>query len=189
MKLLVLDNYDSFVYNIVHIIRELGYADEMDIVRNDKISLEDAGKYDKILLSPGPGIPSEAGIMLDIIRRYGEEKSILGVCLGHQGIAEVYGAKLFNLPEVIHGRAVAADVIEEDVIFKEVPKRINVARYHSWAIDPASDLNSFVVTAKDIDGNIMAVRHKDYDVRGVQFHPESILTESGKKILENWLKS
>lgn len=161
----------------------------MDIVRNDKISVEDVAKYDKILLSPGPGIPSEAGIMLDIIRKYGEEKSIFGVCLGHQGIAEVYGAKLFNLPEVIHGQAVPAEVIEKDDIFTEVPEKINVGRYHSWSIDPSSDLTNFIITARDIDGNIMAVKHKEFNVRGVQFHPESILTEFGKKMLDNWLKN
>lgn len=189
MKLLVLDNYDSFVYNIVHIIKELGFGENMDIVRNDKISLEEVEKYDKILLSPGPGIPSEAGIMLDIIKKYGPKKSILGVCLGHQGIGEVYGASLINLPEVFHGLAVETKVVGDDILFKELPERFQSGRYHSWAVDPTSNLNNIEVTAVDENGNIMALKHKSYDVHGVQFHPESILTENGKKILENWLRN
>jgi anthranilate synthase component II len=189
MKLLVLDNYDSFVYNIVHIIRELGYAKDMDIVRNDKISLKEVEKYDKILLSPGPGIPSEAGIMQDIIKTYGPKKSILGVCLGHQGIGEVYGASLVNLPEVYHGLAITTKIVNKDRLFDKVPENFKSGRYHSWAINPKSDLSKLVVTATDENGNIMAISHKEYDVKGVQFHPESILTENGKTILENWLKS
>jgi anthranilate synthase component II len=189
MKLLVLDNYDSFVYNIVHIIKELGYGDNMDVVRNDKIKLEEVSKYDKILLSPGPGIPSEAGIMQDLIRKYGPEKSIFGVCLGHQGIGEVFGATLINLDEVYHGLAIKTKVIADDLIFDGVPKTFMSGRYHSWAIDPRSDLKNLVITASDDKGNIMALRHNKYNVRGVQFHPESILTENGKVMLKNWLKS
>jgi anthranilate synthase component 2 len=189
MRLLVIDNYDSFVYNIVHILKELGAGDSMDIYRNNKISLDEVGKYDKVLLSPGPGIPSEAGILLDVVRKYGDKKSILGVCLGHQGIAEVYGASLYNLPEVIHGMAVKDNILEEDTLFKGLPSSFMVARYHSWAVDPSSDLSQLVITSKDDSGNIMSFRHKQYDVRGVQFHPESVLTEHGKKILENWLKA
>ncbi|MBX9852005.1 MAG: aminodeoxychorismate/anthranilate synthase component II [Cytophagaceae bacterium] len=188
MKLLVIDNYDSFVYNIVHIIRELGHATVLDIVRNDKISLKEIEKYDKILLSPGPGVPSEAGIMLDIIKTYGSKKSILGVCLGHQGIGEVYGAKLINLPEVYHGLGITTKVIQKDPIFESMPEQFTSGRYHSWAIDPKSDLNNLVITAVDDKGNIMAIRHKEYDVKGVQFHPESVLTENGKTILDNWLR-
>lgn len=189
MKLLVLDNYDSFVYNIVHIIRELGYGDHMDIVRNDKISLNEVEKYDKILLSPGPGIPSEAGILLDIIKTYGPEKSILGVCLGHQAIGEVYGASLINLSEVYHGLAISTKIVTKDSIFDQVPEQFKSGRYHSWAVNPDSDLSKLVVTAIDDNGNIMALKHKEYDVKGVQFHPESVLTEHGKTILENWLKA
>lgn len=189
MKLLVLDNYDSFVYNIVHIIKELGFGDNMDIIRNDKIALEDVAQYDKILLSPGPGIPSEAGILQDVVRKYGAEKSILGVCLGHQGIGEVYGASLINLDEVIHGQAIPTKLIEKDLLFEGLPERFLTGRYHSWAIDPTSDLSNIVVTSCDDKGTIMSIRHKEYDVRGVQFHPESILTENGKRILENWFKN
>jgi anthranilate synthase component 2 len=188
MKLLVLDNYDSFVYNIVHIIRELGYGDDMDIVRNDKLTVEDVAKYDKILLSPGPGIPSEAGILLDVVRKYGAEKPILGVCLGHQGISEVYGASLYNLPDVLHGVATRTTVTEKDLLFEGLPDSFMTGRYHSWAINPGSDLSNLIVTSKDENGVIMSFRHKKYNVRGVQFHPESVLTENGKKIIENWLK-
>ena len=188
MKLLVIDNYDSFVYNIVHIIRELGHATVLDVVRNDKISLKEIERYDKILLSPGPGIPSEAGIMLDIIKAYGAKKSILGVCLGHQGIGEVYGAKLINLSEVYHGLGIKTKIVQKDPIFDNMPDQFTSGRYHSWAIDPKSDLNNLVITAVDDKGNIMAIRHKEYDVKGVQFHPESVLTENGKTILDNWLR-
>jgi anthranilate synthase component 2 len=188
MKLLVLDNYDSFVYNIVHIIRELGYGDNMEIRRNDKISLDEVRKFDKILLSPGPGVPSEAGILLDVIKKYGPEKSIFGVCLGHQAIGEVYGARLVNLPEVYHGIAIQTELKEEDSIFEGLPSKFRSGRYHSWAIDPESDLSKLKITAVDENGNIMAVSHKEFDVKGVQFHPESILTEHGKRILKNWLE-
>jgi anthranilate synthase component II len=189
MKLLVLDNYDSFVYNIVHIIKELGYGADMDVIRNDKITLDEVSKYDKILLSPGPGIPSEAGIMQELIKKYSPVKSILGVCLGHQGIGEVFGASLINLDEVYHGLAINTKIVADDIIFEGVPKRFMSGRYHSWAIDPKSDLKNLVITAEDEKGNIMAFRHSKYNVRGVQFHPESILTENGKIMLENWLKS
>lgn len=187
MKLLVLDNYDSFVYNIVHIIKELGYGEQMDIFRNDKISPQDVAQFDKILLSPGPGIPSEAGVMLEIIKRYAAEKPILGVCLGHQGIAEVFGASLINLDQVYHGMAVNTMVVKKDTLFNNVPERFVSGRYHSWAIDPSSNLENLEVTAVDEKGNIMAIRHKSQNVKGVQFHPESILTENGKQILLNWL--
>ncbi|HEX8545533.1 MAG TPA: aminodeoxychorismate/anthranilate synthase component II [Cytophagaceae bacterium] len=189
MKLLVLDNYDSFVYNIVHIIKELGFAGNMDVIRNDKISLQEVEKYDKILLSPGPGIPSEAGIMQDLIRQYGPKKSIFGVCLGHQGIGEVYGASLINLPEVYHGLAINTHITNPDIIFEGLPNSFMSGRYHSWAVSPTSDLSQIEVTAVDDNKNIMALKHKTYDVRGVQFHPESILTENGKVMLKNWLKS
>lgn len=189
MKILVIDNYDSFVYNIIHIIRELGYGGELDVVRNDKITIDEVGKYDKILLSPGPGLPSEAGIMQDVIREYGSSKSILGVCLGHQGIGEVYGAGLYNLDEVVHGLATVTQVVEPDLLFEGIPGSFMTGRYHSWAINPSSDLSNLVVTSVDPKGNIMSIRHKEYDVRGVQFHPESVLTDHGKRMLENWLKN
>ena len=188
MKILILDNYDSFTYNLVHIIRELGY--EMDIFRNDKIGLEEVQKYDKILLSPGPGIPDEAGIMKSLVKEYGSSKSILGVCLGHQGIAEVYGAELFNLPTVLHGITSQIKIMmRSENIFLGLPEQFTVTHYHSWAIVPASINGVLEVTAVNDDGLVMAIAHRKYDVRGVQFHPESILTQYGKEIINNWLKS
>ena len=186
MKLLVLDNYDSFTYNLVHIIRELGY--KMDIFRNDKIRLDDVGKYDKILLSPGPGIPDEAGIMKDVIKTYSATKSILGVCLGHQGIAEAFGAKLFNIPNVLHGVTSKATITDKnEKLFKGLPDQFEVCHYHSWAVVAESIPAALTVTATNPDGLVMAISHQKFDVRGVQFHPESIMTEHGKKIMENWL--
>ncbi len=190
MKILVLDNYDSFTYNLVHILRELGYDEQMDIYRNDKISLEDVDRYDKILLSPGPGIPQEAGIMMDVIKTYAPKKSILGVCLGHQGIAEAFQAKLYNMPTVLHGYADKVKLEDESgYLFKAIPQEFNVCRYHSWAVEAASvNKDVLIVTARDPKGEVMGLRHREYDVHGVQFHPESILTEHGKQMLENWLK-
>ncbi len=188
MKILVLDNYDSFTYNLVHIIKELGYGEQMDVIRNDKISLEDVGKYDKILLSPGPGIPEEAGIMMDVIKKYAPEKSILGVCLGHQGIAEAFEAKLYNMPTVLHGYADKVMLQDKDeYLFENVPQEFNVCRYHSWAVEANSVKGDLIVTALDPHGEVMGLRHKTFDVHGVQFHPESILTEHGKQIIKNWL--
>ena len=189
MKILVLDNYDSFVYNLVHIIRALGYGAEMDIIRNDKIAVEEVAKYDKILLSPGPGIPEEAGIMMDLIREYAPTKSIMGACLGHQAIGEVFGAKLVNMDEVLHGIATPNIVQdEEEMLFEGVPNRFTVARYHSWMIDADTVTEELKVTSVDDENRVMGVRHREYDVRGLQFHPESVLTEHGVKIMENWLK-
>ncbi len=186
MKIIVLDNYDSFTYNLVHILRELGYAP--DIFRNDKIRVEEIKKYDKILLSPGPGIPDEAGIMKQVVMEYGATKSILGVCLGHQGIAEVYGAQLYNIPKVLHGVTSRATVLKsQERLFRDVPKSFEVTHYHSWAVVPDSITNELEVTATNDEGLVMALAHRKYDVRGVQFHPESILTEHGKKIMENWI--
>src|SRR6478735_41941 len=188
MKILVLDNYDSFTYNLVHIVRELGYA--MDIFRNDKIELDQVGKYDKILLSPGPGIPDEAGIMKDVIKRYSPSKSILGVCLGHQGIAESFGAKLYNIPNVLHGVTSKASILDKnEKLFKGLPSEIEVCHYHSWAVVPDSLPTELTVTATNPEGLVMAIAHKTFDVRGVQFHPESIMTQHGKKMMENWLTS
>jgi len=190
MKILVLDNYDSFTYNLVHIIRELGYGEQMDIFRNDKIDLEAVGQYDKILLSPGPGIPREAGIMMDVIKRYAPQKSILGVCLGHQGIAEAFLAKLYNMPTVLHGFADQV-MLENDVgyLYDGIPPSFNVCRYHSWAVQTDSvQQEVLVVTARDAKGEVMGLRHQHYDVHGVQFHPESIMTEHGKRLISNWLK-
>ncbi len=188
MKILILDNYDSFTYNLVHIVRELNY--DYDVFRNDKIALEAVGKYDKILLSPGPGIPDEAGIMKALIQTYAASKSILGICLGHQGIAEVFGASLFNIPKVLHGVTSQTSVEDNDeVLFKNVPPTFQVCHYHSWAVSPESLTPDLVVTARNTEGMIMGIRHKKYDVRGLQFHPESIMTPEGPKMMANWLKN
>jgi len=190
MKILVFDNYDSFTYNLVHIIRELGYGEHMDIVRNDKIELEEIGAYDKILLSPGPGVPKDAGLMEGLIAEYASSKSIMGVCLGHQGIAEVFNAKLYNMPVVLHGVTTEARILaSEDYMFNRVPETIKVCRYHSWAVVPETVKGNLEITAVDDDGVVMALKHKNYDVRGLQFHPEAYLTEHGKIIVENWLKN
>ncbi|WP_266361932.1 anthranilate synthase component II [Tellurirhabdus rosea] len=186
MKVLVIDNYDSFTYNLVYLLRELGC--EVDVFRNDKISLEEVGKYDKILLSPGPGIPSEAGIMQDVIRTYAPSKSILGICLGHQGIGEVFGATLENMDDVYHGVAHRISVIRPDEkLFRNVPAEVNVGRYHSWTVVPETMPDDVDITAVDEKGRVMGLAHKVYDVRGLQFHPESVLTDFGKQMLINWL--
>jgi anthranilate synthase component 2 len=186
MKVLVLDNYDSFTYNLVHIIRELGYP--VDIIRNDKISVNEVKKYDKILLSPGPGIPEEAGIMKQVIETYASKKSILGVCLGHQGIAEVFGGELFNIPNVLHGVTSAIEVVDpSDKLFQGIPTSFQACHYHSWAVKADHIPNELTVTATNKDGLVMAIAHKQFDVRGVQFHPESIMTEHGQLMIKNWL--
>ncbi len=188
MKILVLDNYDSFTYNLVHIIKELGY--KVDVIRNDKISVEEVGVYDKILLSPGPGIPEEAGIMHEVIRTYGPTKSILGVCLGHQGIGEVYGSKLTNMDTVLHGFGMETTIVDKTCkLFAGIPEKFITGRYHSWVVDEHALSDQLVLTAIGVDGKIMGLRHKKYDVIGVQFHPESILTENGKLMMKNWLEN
>lgn len=186
MKIVVLDNYDSFTFNLVHLIRELGFQPE--VYRNDKISMDEIGQYDKILLSPGPGIPDEAGIMKDLIREYGPTKSILGVCLGFQGIAEVYAAALFNMPEVLHGVTSITQVLDHsDKLFQNIPSSFEVCHYHSWAVMPESINGVLKITAQNEQGLIMALAHSRFDVRGVQFHPESIMTQHGKQMISNWL--
>ncbi|HMQ00285.1 MAG TPA: aminodeoxychorismate/anthranilate synthase component II [Cyclobacteriaceae bacterium] len=186
MKILVLDNYDSFVYNLVHILRELGH--EPEIYRNDKIEIADVAAFDKILLSPGPGLPDEAGILKAVIRGYGKEKSILGICLGHQAIAEVYGASLFNIPQVLHGVSSETSIVDKaELLFSGIEGNFKVCHYHSWAVDENTLNNDLIVTAKNADGLIMGLRHATYDVRGLQFHPESIMTQHGKKKISSWL--
>jgi anthranilate synthase component 2 len=185
-KILLIDNYDSFTYNLVHLIKSLDY--EVDVYRNDAITIEEAGAYDKILLSPGPGIPSEAGLLLDIVKAYAPTKSILGVCLGHQAIGEVFGAELVNLSEVHHGVASKINITQDDLLFKGLGKSLEAGRYHSWAVSPAGFPDELEITALDDSGEIMALRHKTYDVRGVQFHPESVLTPEGATIMKNWLE-
>jgi len=187
MDVLVIDNYDSFTYNLVHLMQELGA--NVTVRRNDKTTLDEVGTYHKIMLSPGPGIPDEAGLLKEVIRTFGPSKSLLGVCLGHQAIGEVYGGKLFNCSQVWHGVATPVRVVcEQEPLFHNLPQQFGTGRYHSWLV--AADLpESLIPTAVDLDGNIMALRHREHDVRGVQFHPESVLTENGKEIIRNWLES
>ena len=187
MKIIIIDNYDSFTYNLVHLVRSLNV--EVDVVRNDKFKIEDLSCYDKILLSPGPGIPSEAGLLLDVIKAYAGKKPLLGVCLGHQAIAEVFGGTLRNLQNVYHGVATPCRVVADDILFKELPKEFEVGRYHSWVVDRATLPSCLEVTSESHDGEIMSLRHREYDVRGVQFHPESVLTPVGKQIISNWIDS
>jgi len=185
-KILVIDNYDSFTFNLVHLLQECGM--DCTVIRNDKFNIEDVAAFDKILLSPGPGIPEEAGLLMDVIRVYGASKSILGICLGQQAIAEVYGGKLFNLSRPVHGTATPLKVLkQEDVLFDELPDRFMIGRYHSWAVDYEQFPEVLEITAVDDNGVIMALSHKTHDVRGVQFHPESVLSEHGKKMIANWL--
>jgi anthranilate synthase component 2 len=194
MKILVFDNYDSFTYNLVHLVKKI-IGDTVDVFRNDQIPLENVQAYDKIILSPGPGIPSEAGLLLPLIKRYAASKSILGVCLGHQAIGEAFGARLVNLSKVYHGvalpvnittRKTGALIVNAD-LFAGMQDGFMAGRYHSWAIDPEGFPESLEVTATDASGLIMALRHKTFDVLGVQFHPESVLTPDGEKIMRNWL--
>ncbi|MGL1885556.1 MAG: aminodeoxychorismate/anthranilate synthase component II [Reichenbachiella sp.] len=187
MKTLVLDNYDSFTYNLVHIIRELEGDEDLDVFRNDQIALEDVAKYDRILLSPGPGLPKDSGILMDTIKTYAPDKNILGVCLGHQAIAESFGGELYNLPNVLHGIATNVNIKTDDALFKDIPEQFKICRYHSWAVDP-KQTGSIEVTAVDDNNEVMALVHPKYCVRGVQFHPESILTEHGMKMIDNWMK-
>jgi len=187
MKILVFDNYDSFTYNLVHILHEICDA-QIDVIRNDKLRLEDAAVYDKIVLSPGPGIPSEAGLLLDLIRMYAPTKSILGVCLGHQALCEAFGAKLVNLAEVHHGLSEKIFKVASDPLFEGLPESFEVGRYHSWIVSPENLPDCIEVTAVDEEGQIMAIQHKQYKLHGVQFHPESVLTPEGMKIMKNWVE-
>lgn len=184
-KVLILDNYDSFTYNIVHLVNELGV--ETEVYRNDQISLEEVGRFDRIILSPGPGIPCEAGILLQLIKRYAAEKRILGICLGEQAIGECFGAKLENLSEVYHGISTPVYVTASERMFTGLGEQFVVGRYHSWVVSRENLPENLIITAEDAEGRIMALAHKVYDVRGVQFHPESILTPKGNEMMANWL--
>ena len=188
MRILLLDNYDSFVYNLVHIIRELGYGKELEVFRNDKISLDDVEKYDKILLSPGPGIPEEAGIMPELIKRYAPTKSIFGVCLGHQAIGAALGGRVSRAPELLHGKTSQVQHKNEGV-FKDLKSPFRATRYHSLAIENPNFPNDLTITATTESGVIMGVKHKTAPIEGVQFHPESVLTEGGHRLLANWLET
>lgn len=185
MKIVIIDNYDSFVHNLSHAIKELGA--EVTVKRNDQFRLEELEEFDKILLSPGPGVPEEAGLLLDVIRRYAGKKPILGVCLGEQAIGEVYGGKLTNLDEVFHGIQSPVSLTAKDYLFKGLPSTVQVGRYHSWVVDQKDFPDCLEVTAVSEEGYIMALRHRTLDVRGVQFHPESVLTPEGKQMLGNWI--
>ncbi len=205
MKILVFDNYDSFTYNLVHMVEKI-LGEKVDVYRNDQIPLEKVAAYDKIILSPGPGIPSEAGLLLPLIKEYASSKSILGVCLGHQAIGEAFGGKLVNLSTVYHGISTPVKInnrqsaISNEVdaplavhnsrfnLFAGLPEEFEVGRYHSWVVSDENFPEDLEVTAKDANGFIMALQHKTYDVQGVQFHPESVLTPQGEIILRNWLK-
>lgn len=203
MKILVFDNYDSFTYNLVHLVEKITH-DKVDVYRNDELPMEKAKEYDKIILSPGPGIPSEAGMLLPLIKEYAASKSILGVCLGHQAIGEAFGGTLTNLSTVYHGIATGIRLVNRESlvrdhsprtthhapndIFAGLPDEIEVGRYHSWVVDEKGFPEELEIRAKDANNYIMALQHKNYDVQGLQFHPESVLTPDGEKILRNWLK-
>ena len=187
MKIVIIDNYDSFTYNLSHLVKELGA--EVTVLRNDQFELSDLEPYDRIILSPGPGIPSEAGLLLDVIRTYAGKKPILGVCLGHQAIGEVFGAKLENLSEVFHGVATPCHITKEDVVFNGLPADITIGRYHSWVVAREGLPDCLEVIAESDEGHIMALRHKTLPVRGIQFHPESVLTPQGKTIIKNFIES
>ncbi|MDD4590820.1 MAG: aminodeoxychorismate/anthranilate synthase component II [Parabacteroides sp.] len=185
-KILLFDNYDSFTYNLLHILRELGA--DVEVFRNDKISLDEVERFDKIVLSPGPGIPEEAGVLLPLIKRYAPTKSILGVCLGEQAIGQAFGAKLVNLKNVYHGVCSDMRVKVKDTMFDEMGNCFRAGRYHSWVISKEDFPDCLEVTVEDMkEEQIMGLRHKEYDVEGIQFHPESVLTPNGKQIIKNWL--
>lgn len=186
MRIAVIDNYDSFTYNLVHLVKSLGV--EVDVFRNDQFQLSSLELYDKLLLSPGPGIPSEAGLLLEVIKTYASRKSILGICLGHQAIGEVFGGRLVRLRQVYHGVATPCEQMMDEPLFADLPRHFEVGRYHSWVVSREDFPDCLQVTALSSDGQVMALRHKQYDVRGLQFHPESVLTPLGGTILSNWIR-
>lgn len=192
MKIVIIDNYDSFTYNLAHLIKELGA--EVSVYRNDQPEVQalidnaDNIEFDKIVLSPGPGIPSEAGLLLDVIRTFAGKKPMLGVCLGHQAIGEVFGGQLTNLSDVFHGVATEGSQFGNDPIFAGLPERITMGRYHSWVVSKDGFPSCLEITAESDEGQVMALRHKEYDIHGIQFHPESVLTTEGKTMIGNWLK-
>ena len=185
MKTIIIDNYDSFTYNLSHLVKELGV--DVTVRRNDQFKLSDLEGFDNIILSPGPGIPEEAGLLTEVIRTYAGRKPILGVCLGHQAIGEVFGAKLENLSSVFHGVATEGTQFGIDPIFAGLPQRIVMGRYHSWVVSKEQFPDCLEVTAESDEGQIMALRHRQFNVHGIQFHPESVLTPEGRTIVKNWL--
>ncbi|MFM6953416.1 MAG: anthranilate synthase component II [Sphingobacteriaceae bacterium] len=189
MKILLVDNYDSFTYNLLHLIQKLGAQYEVSVRRNDQLSLEEVDEYDRILLSPGPGLPADAGLLLSIIKTYAGKKPILGICLGHQAIGEVFGAKLLNLSQVAHG--LATPINKTDInspLFKNLPETFLVGRYHSWVLSPQNFPEALQITATDEAGNIMALQHENHSIQGLQFHPESVLTPDGETMMKAWLE-
>lgn len=186
-NILVFDNYDSFTYNLVHLVEKLIHS-KVTVVRNDQIPLEKVNQFDKIILSPGPGVPQEAGLLLPLIKEYAASKVILGVCLGHQAIGEAFGGTLTNLSKVYHGIATNCILDQPSPLFEGMPKEFQIGRYHSWIVDEANLPSGLEVTARDDQGIIMAMQHKEYNIQGVQFHPESVLTPMGEQIIQNWLK-
>lgn len=188
MRILVFDNYDSFTYNLVHLVEKILHQ-KVEVYRNDQIPLEKIKEFDKIILSPGPGVPSEAGLLLPLIREYAASKSILGVCLGHQAIGEAFGGKLVNLSTVYHGVATPVNILRRGGLFEGIPDVLEAGRYHSWVISEEDFPSELEVTARDANNYIMALRHTRLDVQGVQFHPESVLTPMGAQIVNNWLKN
>jgi anthranilate synthase component II len=187
LKILVFDNYDSFTYNLVHLVEKITHK-KVDVYRNDQIPMEKMKEYDKIILSPGPGIPEEAGLLLPLIKEYASSKSILGVCLGHQAIGQAFGGELINLSSVFHGVATSCELRATSPLFQNLPSQIEVGRYHSWVVSKENFPDELEITAEDESGMIMGLQHKTYDVQGVQFHPESVLTPMGEAIMRNWLK-
>lgn len=186
MKIVIVDNYDSFTYNLAHLVKELGA--DVTVLRNDQFELEELEEFDKIILSPGPGIPSEAGLLLEVLKHYAGKKPMLGVCLGHQAIGEVFGGKLENLSEVFHGVATEGTQFGIDPIFAGLPRRITMGRYHSWVVSKDDFPECLEVTAESDEGQVMALRHREFDIRGIQFHPESVLTKDGQTMVKNWLE-
>ena len=187
MKIVIIDNYDSFTYNLSHLVKELGC--EVTVYRNDQFDMDAIEPFDKIILSPGPGIPCEAGQLLNVIHQYAGKKPILGVCLGHQAIGEAFGAGLENLSEVFHGVATPIKVTTDDYLFQDLPDQLEVGRYHSWVIRHEGLPDCLEVTSLSDEGHIMSIRHKHFDIRGIQFHPESVLTRDGKQMIMNWIKN
>ncbi len=188
-SILVFDNYDSFTYNLVHLVKKIS-TDKVEVFRNDQIGLEKVKDFDKIILSPGPGIPEEAGLLLPLINEYAATKPILGVCLGHQAIGQSFGGTLVNLSTVYHGLATPIEVTSQSSrLFKGLPTTLEVGRYHSWVVSEDSFPEDLEITARDENGLIMALQHKNYDIQGVQFHPESVLTPLGEAMMKNWLVS
>lgn len=188
MKVLIIDNYDSFTYNLAYLVRSVT-GKQPEVKRNDCFEMQEVQGYDKLLLSPGPGVPSEAGRMMELLEEYSSTKSILGICLGHQAIASCYGATLTNMVRVVHGRATMVKQVGRDSLFDAVPEEFNAGRYHSWVVDRARLPECLEVTAEDEKGMVMALRHRSHDVKGLQFHPESVMTPEGKQIISNWLKN